>query len=90
MPPGLLASFSTYFSVNMNTPSAAARGAKRRCLPLLALSLILLFSGLFRQAQAQAPADSVDLFLTTKMRQLRIPGLQLAVVRRGQVVKLAQ
>jgi len=41
-------------------------------------------------AQAATPADSVDLFLTAKMRQLRIPGLQLAVVRHGQVVKLAQ
>ena len=88
--PGLPASSIPLFSVNMNTPSAAARGAKRHCLPLLALSFILLFSSLFRQAQAQVPADSVDLFLTTKMRQLRIPGLQLAVVRHGQVVKLAQ
>ena len=52
--------------------------------------LLLLISSGFLRAEAQAPADSVDLFLAAKMRQLRIPGLQLAVVRHGQVVKSAQ
>ncbi|WP_286130702.1 serine hydrolase [Solirubrum puertoriconensis] len=39
-------------------------------------------------AQTQAPADSVDMLVKQAMQQLRIPGLQLAVVRHGQVVKL--
>lgn len=39
-------------------------------------------------AQAAAPTDSVDLLVQQAMRQLRIPGLQLAVVRHGQLVKL--
>ncbi|MBF9236451.1 serine hydrolase [Hymenobacter sp. BT683] len=51
--------------------------------------LLLFFSSAF-QASAATPADSLDLFLTSKMRQLRIPGLQLAVIRHGQVVKSAQ
>ncbi len=62
--------------------------------PLLLAScmwgLLLLAFTCFQPARAQAPADSVDLFIAAKMRQLRIPGLQLAVVRQGRVVKLAQ
>ena len=52
--------------------------------------LVLLICTCFQRAEARVPADSVDLFLSTKMRQLRIPGLQLAVIRHGQVVKLGQ
>lgn len=55
---------------------------------LLWLSLLLICT--CWRAQASSPTDSLDLFLTAKMQQLRIPGLQLAVVRHGQVVKLAQ
>lgn len=51
--------------------------------------LLLVVCG-FYQAQAGVPADSLDMFLSTKMRELRIPGLQLAVIRQGKVVKSAQ
>ena len=57
---------------------------------LLCLCALLLTSGFYQRAEAQVPADSVDLFLTAKMRQLRIPGLQLAVVQHGKLVKSAQ
>ncbi|WP_088843469.1 serine hydrolase domain-containing protein [Hymenobacter gelipurpurascens] len=42
------------------------------------------------QAHAQTPADTLDAFLLARMRQQRIPGLQLAVVQRGKIVKLGQ
>ncbi|MFD2786941.1 serine hydrolase [Hymenobacter rubripertinctus] len=38
--------------------------------------------------QAQSAPDSVDQLVQRTMRQLRIPGVQLAVVRHGQLVKL--
>ncbi len=51
---------------------------------------MLLMSSFFRvQASSVAP-DSVDTFLTTIMQQKRIPGLQLAVMRHGKIVKLGQ
>ena len=59
-------------------------------LTLCICGLFLLASGCFLRAEARVPADSVDLFLAAKMRQLRIPGLQLAVVRQGKLVKSAQ
>ncbi|MCB2410604.1 serine hydrolase domain-containing protein [Hymenobacter lucidus] len=40
-------------------------------------------------AQAAIQPDSLDLFMTAKMKQLRIPGMQLAVVHHGKIVKLA-
>jgi CubicO group peptidase (beta-lactamase class C family) len=39
-------------------------------------------------SQAQSAPDSVDVVVRQAMRQLRIPGLQLAVVHQGRVVKL--
>lgn len=38
---------------------------------------------------AQKASDSIDTFLKTKMEQLKIPGLQLAVIRNGRVEKLS-
>jgi CubicO group peptidase (beta-lactamase class C family) len=50
-----------------------------------------LLLGLLTPAAAQtAPPDSVDLLVQKAMRKLHIPGVQLAVVRHGQVVKLGQ
>ncbi|WP_231717478.1 serine hydrolase domain-containing protein [Hymenobacter sp. DG25A] len=58
---------------------------------LPAFLLLLLMSNCFQaEARTAAPADSVDTFLTTIMQQKRIPGLQLAVVRHGKLVKVAQ
>jgi len=34
-----------------------------------------------------AQADSIDRFIQTQMQQRRIPGLQLAIVRHGQIIK---
>jgi CubicO group peptidase (beta-lactamase class C family) len=59
-----------------------------RWLHLASLSFLLLLAGT-RPSQAQAPADSVDMLVRQAMRQLRIPGLQLAVVRHGRIAKLA-
>lgn len=53
--------------------------------------LFLLMSSCFGvEALTAAPTDSVDTFLTTIMQQKRIPGMQLAVIRHGKLVKLAQ
>jgi CubicO group peptidase (beta-lactamase class C family) len=59
----------------------------RSRLPLALVSLLLIFS-CWSPVQASSPADSLDLLIAAKMRQLRIPGLQLAVVRHGRIVKL--
>lgn len=72
----------------MNSSFPFVSPSKHRWLSLLVWSLLLLGGTCCQPAAAQT--DSVDLFLTAKMRQLRIPGLQLAVVRHGQVVKLGQ
>ena len=69
------------------TPTLSPQYSRRTSITWV---FLLLACACFQQAKAQAPADSVDLFLTAKMRQLRIPGLQLAVIRHGQVVKLGQ
>ncbi|WP_052695506.1 serine hydrolase domain-containing protein [Hymenobacter sp. AT01-02] len=50
-------------------------------------ALVLLFS-VASTGQAQSAPDSVDQLVQRAMRQLRIPGVQLAVVRHGQVIKL--
>ncbi|SFQ21734.1 serine hydrolase domain-containing protein [Hymenobacter arizonensis] len=52
--------------------------------------VFMLSLGSFSRAEARIPADSLDLYINMKMQQLRIPGLQLVVVRKGKVVKSAQ
>lgn len=49
------------------------------------LLTIVLFS---QQVIAQSTADSIDIFIREKMTQLKIPGLQLAIVRDGKLEKL--
>lgn len=39
-------------------------------------------------AFAQSPSDSVELFLKDKMQALHTPGLQVAVIQHGKVIKL--
>ncbi|PJJ59959.1 serine hydrolase domain-containing protein [Hymenobacter chitinivorans] len=41
-------------------------------------------------AQPTTTSDSVDAFVRARMQQLRIPGLQLAVVHHGKIVKLGE
>ncbi|WP_232066261.1 serine hydrolase [Hymenobacter sp. BT18] len=62
---------------------------KNRILFSRLLGMLLCLASCFPANAATAP-DSVDLFLAAKMRQLRIPGLQLAVVRQGKIIKSAQ
>ncbi|RWX02588.1 serine hydrolase [Flavobacterium cerinum] len=47
---------------------------------------ILLLSISFL-TQAQQTKDSIDIFLQQKMQELHIPGLQLAVIKKGQIIK---
>ena len=86
----LLAFPTSHFSVNMRFSLHSLHSAQYYRLSRLAWLLLALAGPLRQRAEAQTPADSVDVFIATKMRQLRIPGLQLAVVRHGQVVKLGQ
>ena len=74
----------------MSSSFISLRTATHRLLTLCLWGVLVLVLTCFQRAGAQAPTDSVDLFLSAKMRQLRIPGLQLAVVRQGRVVKSAQ
>ncbi|GAB2791059.1 CubicO group peptidase (beta-lactamase class C family) [Hymenobacter luteus] len=67
----------------MKTPRTSAWA------PLVWLVLFLSL-GTASQAQAATPPDSLDLFLQAKMRQLRIPGLQLAVIRHGKIIRTGQ
>ncbi len=53
------------------------------------VALFILLNSASR-SQAQSASDSVDLLVRQAMHQLRIPGLQLAVVRHGRIEKLAQ
>jgi len=57
-------------------------------LPLVSSVLFLLVSFAFI-AQAQPAADSVDVFIKDMMTKKRIPGLQLAVIQHGKIIKAA-
>jgi CubicO group peptidase (beta-lactamase class C family) len=60
-----------------------------RSLPTRLTGVVLLATlGWSSPAAAQTAPDSVDRIIGRAMQQLRIPGLQLAVVRQGRVVKL--
>ncbi|WP_428230493.1 serine hydrolase [Flavobacterium sp.] len=54
-------------------------------------SLVILFVlslvSISAHSQNQMATDSIDLFLKDKMEQLHIPGLQIAVVQHGKIVK---
>ena len=63
----------------------------------LSRTLLLLFicslsvASLFAQANVPSPGkDSIDRFLITKMKKIGIPGLQLAIIKDGKIVKLAE
>jgi CubicO group peptidase (beta-lactamase class C family) len=51
---------------------------------LLFVFILLLNQRLF----AQTASDSVELFLKNKMQELHAPGMQLAVIRHGEIIKL--
>jgi len=55
-----------------------------RRLPHKTLIAVLTFSTL-----ARVQADAVDDYIKAEMKNLRIPGLSLAVVKNGSVVKAA-
>jgi len=50
---------------------------------------MLFVSSLSQQFFAQTTSDSIDLFIKEKMTHMKIPGLQLAVIRNGRLEKLA-
>ncbi|MCI3937190.1 beta-lactamase family protein [Chryseobacterium aahli] len=53
-------------------------------------SILLLIIALFsQQLMAQNTADSIDTFIKEKMTQLKIPGLQLAIIKNGKLDKLS-
>ena len=54
----------------------------------LAISFLLSITGFTAYSQKQQQTDSIDLFLKDKMEKLHIPGLQLAIVKNGQIIKL--
>ncbi|WP_293887481.1 MULTISPECIES: serine hydrolase [unclassified Sphingobacterium] len=51
--------------------------------------LLLFTSTLSQQVFAQSTSDSIDLFIKEKMLKLKIPGLQLAVIRNNSLEKLS-
>jgi len=53
----------------------------------LAISFLLSITGFIAYSQKQQQTDSIDLFLKDKMEKLHIPGLQLAIVKNGQIIK---
>ncbi|SMP06261.1 serine hydrolase [Flavobacterium hercynium] len=53
----------------------------------LIISLLISLTGVTANAQNQQQTDSIDLFLKDKMEKLHIPGLQLAIVQNGKIIK---
>jgi CubicO group peptidase (beta-lactamase class C family) len=51
--------------------------------------LLLFVSSLSQQLSAQSTSDSIDIFIKERMTQMKIPGLQLAVIKNGKLEKLA-
>jgi CubicO group peptidase (beta-lactamase class C family) len=55
---------------------------------ILWLTKVFVLAALLLSHTAQAQTDSVDAFLKEIMQQRAIPGMQVAVVRQGQIIKL--
>jgi CubicO group peptidase (beta-lactamase class C family) len=55
----------------------------------IAVLMLPLFSTAQQTQHQQHPADSIDLFVNKIMQQRQIPGLQLAVIRDGKMIKNA-
>ncbi|MCQ9641618.1 beta-lactamase family protein [Chryseobacterium sp. WG14] len=49
---------------------------------------LLLNASLFSGQAARNTSDSIDIFIKSKMEQLRIPGLQLGIIRNGKLEKI--
>jgi CubicO group peptidase (beta-lactamase class C family) len=58
----------------------------KRTYPWLIMALLLV-SGAF-SSRAGAPSDPIDTYIRVEMEKRRIPGLALAVIRQGQVIKM--
>jgi CubicO group peptidase (beta-lactamase class C family) len=59
---------------------------KLKCL-VIQLLLLISFTGITKTACAQT--DKVDSFIRGVMQKNRIPGMQLAVIRHGKIIKLS-
>ncbi len=55
----------------------------------LYIILFFLATSFSQHLSGQSPSDSIDLFIKEKMTQLKIPGLQLAIVKNGKLEKLS-
>jgi len=55
----------------------------------LYITLFLVAISFSQHLFGQSPSDSIDLFIKEKMTQLKIPGLQLAIVKNGKLEKLS-
>ena len=53
---------------------------------LRAIAAALFILSPFYQATVLAQTDNADIFLQQKMKELRIPGMQVAVVLNGQII----
>lgn len=53
----------------------------------LLVSFLTILITLTANSQNQQHTDSIDVFLKDKMKKLHIPGLQLAVVQNGKIIK---
>jgi CubicO group peptidase (beta-lactamase class C family) len=56
----------------------------------IVLSLLISLISVSVNSQNQQMQDSIDLFLKNKMEKLHIPGLQLAVVQHGKIIKVGR
>lgn len=53
----------------------------------LAISFLISLIGFKANSQNKQQTDSIDLFLKEKMEKLHIPGLQMAIIKNGEIVK---
>lgn len=56
-------------------------------MAILKKHVYILLLGISFLTQAQQTKDSIDIFLQHKMQELHIPGLQLAVINKGKIIK---
>jgi len=65
------------------------RNESPRHLPVLSFSPLLVIVILLRMSAVAQKSEPVDAFVETNMQQMHIPGLSLAVVKNGRVIKVA-
>lgn len=61
----------------------------KKALSFTKVILVITSTLVSQQLVAQSTIDSIDVFIKDKMTQLKIPGLQLAIVKNGKLDKLS-